>query len=130
VCRFWNENGSVKPEDDSRLAALVACIDRQRGRFEALRDASSFEAYLAATGGADEEMLTEPVLADVLERVLGFPTDAYVPQLGKGGLKPDFTPRDLIAHSFVLDAKSSDLDLGAHEPQIRRYAVVRAGKVD
>ena len=64
-------------------------------------------------------MLTEPVLAAILERVLGFPADEFVPQLGRSGLKPDFTPIDLVAHGFVLDAKSSLQDLGAHERQIR-----------
>ena len=56
-----------------------------------------------------------------MERLLGFPPDAYFPQLGRSGLKPDFTPHDLVAHRYVLDAKSSTQDLGAHEAQIRRY---------
>jgi hypothetical protein len=114
-------------EHDQRLVALAAAIDAQRGRFELLRGASSFDAYLAAPSAhADEETLTEPLLGAILERVLRFPVDAYVPQLGKGGLKPDFTPRDLIAHSFVFDAKASDQDLGTHEPQIRRYMTQRS----
>jgi hypothetical protein len=117
----------VKPGDDPRLKALAKILDGQKGRYELLRSVASFEAYLAGKGDrADEEILTEPVLALLLERVLDFPTDEYVPQLGKSGLKPDFTPRDLIAHSFVLDAKSSEQDLGAHEPQIRRYITQRS----
>ncbi|MEJ7715848.1 MAG: Eco57I restriction-modification methylase domain-containing protein [Thermoleophilaceae bacterium] len=57
-----------------------------------------------------------------------FPTDAYFPQLGRSGLKPDFTPHDLVAHRFVLDAKSSTQDLGAHEaadPPLHRPAPAR-----
>ncbi len=61
------------------------------------------------------------ILAALIERVLGFPPDAYFPQLGRSGLKPDFTPIDLVAHRFVLDAKSSTQELGAHERQIRAY---------
>ena len=53
--------------------------------------------------------------------MLGFPRGAYLEQLGKSGRKPDFTPDDLIAHPFVLDAKSSDEDLAKHEAQIRGY---------
>lgn len=117
----------ARKRNDDPVQRLAECLDRQQGRFELLRDAATFEAYLAArAAGADEETLTEPVLADLIERVLGFPVDGYVPQLGRGGLKPDFTPRDLIAHSFVFDAKSSDQDLAVHEPQIRRYMSQRS----
>ena len=42
--------------------------------------------------------------------------------MSKSGLKPDFTPVDLVAHRFVLDAKSSNIAvLDDHEPQIRSY---------
>jgi hypothetical protein len=106
---------------------LRTCLDAEAGRYKALRDGSDFESYLAAPAtSADEETLTEPALATILENVLGFPRDAYFPQLGKGGLKPDFTPIDLIAHSYVFDAKASDQLLAAHEPQIRRYMTQRS----
>ncbi len=113
---------------DQRVTELASILDSHTGRYERLRGVSDFGSYLAAPKGehADEESLTEPVLAALLERVLGFPTDAYFPQLGKGGLKPDFTPDDLIAHPFVLDAKASDQDLRSHEPQIRRYIAQRS----
>lgn len=87
-----------------------------------LRGARTFRDYVRAPGDrADEELLTEPILASIIERVLQFPTDAYFPQLAKAGQKPDFTPIDLVAHPFVLDAKSSGEELGRHEDQIRRY---------
>jgi hypothetical protein len=109
------------------LDALRACLDAQAGRYRELRGAKSFGNYLEIAGvRADEETLTEPVLQSIMERVLGFPPDAYVPQYGKGGLKPDITPFDLIAHSFVLDAKSSDERLDHHEDQIRRYMSQRS----
>lgn len=112
---------------DARLSALASVLDGQRGRYEQLRHVSDFGAYLNAKGAhADEETLTEPILAQILEKVLGFPGDEYVPQLGRSGLKPDFTPRDLIAHSFVLDAKSTDETLKAHIPQIRAYVEQRS----
>src|SRR5665811_1745788 len=88
------------------LAALREVLDRRPGLYRELADASDLGSYLA--NGArqdDEELLTEPILTEFLERVLGFPPDAYFPQLSKSGLKPDFTPMDLIAHPFVLDAK-------------------------
>ncbi|CAN5716698.1 hypothetical protein BH18ACT13_BH18ACT13_08090 [soil metagenome] len=113
----------VAPE----VKQLEGLLDSQMGRYKALRGVSSFGAYVgSSSSGADEETLTEPLLSGILEEVLGFPRDAYFPQLGKGGMKPDFTPIDLIAHPFVLDAKSSDENLGNHEPQIRRYMTQRS----
>ncbi len=101
---------------------LRTVLDRYKGRYRELNGARDLGMYLARERPReDEELLTEPILADVLERLLGFPADAYFPQLGRGGLKPDFTPHDLVAHRFVLDAKSSTQELGLHEPQIRRY---------
>src|SRR5437868_4469161 len=76
--------------------------------------------------GGGQEILVEPVLESILEAVLDFPRDGYFRQLRKGGIKPDFTPHDLIAHSFVLDAKSSNEKLAAHEPQIRKYMQQRS----
>jgi len=106
----------------AQIAALTALLDGQAGRYKRLNGAGSFRAYLeTARTREDEEMLTEPILADVLESLLGFPKDAYFSQLGHSGSKPDFTPIDLVAHRFVLDAKSSTQDLSAHEAQIRRY---------
>jgi len=82
---------------DPRLSALASILDAQSGRYDVLRHVHTFGEYLAASGDrADEETLTEPALAQILEKVLGFPQDQYVPQLGKSGLKPAFTPRDLI----------------------------------
>jgi hypothetical protein len=79
-----------KAADDPRLAALASVLDAQKGRYEQLRHASTFGAYRDAKGDrADEETLTEPVLVQILEKVLGFPGDEYVPQLGRSGLKPD-----------------------------------------
>jgi hypothetical protein len=101
---------------------LVALLDAQVGRYRSLNNATSFRAYLETPRTReDEELLTEPILAEILEQLLGFPKDAYFPQLGRSGLKPDFTPIDLVAHRFVLDAKSSTQDLEPHEAQIRKY---------
>lgn len=104
------------------LEALEDVLASYAGRYRELNGATDLGSYLAAERPReDEEMLTEPVLQDILEQVLGFPRDAYFPQRGRSGLKPDFTPVDLVAHRFVLDAKSSLQDLDAHEPQIRAY---------
>ena len=108
------------------LKALREVLDRRRGAYMELADAPDLGAYLElGPPRDDEELLTEPILADILEQVLGFPADAYFPQLGKSGLKPDFTPMDLIAHPYVLDAKSSRQRLHAHEKQIRSYITQR-----
>ena len=80
------------------VSRLRDVLDRSGRRYKEL-GASNLGAYL--TGAAkreDEELLTEPLLADLLEDLLGFPHDAYFPQLGRSGLKPDFTPHDLVAH--------------------------------
>jgi hypothetical protein len=117
----------VSTPSTDRLGALREVLDSQAARYAELRDAADLRAYLGASpGGADEELLTEPVLARILEQVLGFPPDGYFPQLQRGGQKPDFTPIDLIAHPFVLDSKSSSLDLAPHEHQIRRYMKERS----
>ena len=117
----------IPADRDRALEALRACLDAQAGRYKELRGAATFGAYVAVTGDrADEELLTEPVLQAIIERVLGFPTDSYFPQLGRSGLKPDFTPIDLIAHPFVLDAKATDQRLGSHEKQIRKYITQRS----
>ena len=105
-----------------RLSVLLSVLDRRPRAYRELADAADFGAYV--DNGArqdDEELLTEEILQEIIERVLGFPPDAYFPQLSKSGLKPDFTPMDLIAHPFVLDAKSSRHRLVDHEPQIRTY---------
>ena len=89
-----------------QLVAFGELLDAQAGRYGELNGARSLGEYLdSARTRDDEELLTEPVLAGLIERVLGFPADAYFPQLGRRGLKPDFTPIDLVAHPFVLDAK-------------------------
>jgi hypothetical protein len=115
------------PQSALRLEELRICVDARQGIFRELRRAPDLASYLETQGDrADEEILTEPLLAAILERVLGFPPDGYFPQLGRSGQKPDFTPIDLIAHSFVLDAKGSDENLAHHEPQIRRYVSQRS----
>ncbi|HMS73316.1 MAG TPA: hypothetical protein PKB03_09815 [Baekduia sp.] len=106
----------------TQLKALEAILDEQAGRYKELNGGANLAEFLGRPRTReDEELLTEPVLAAIIERVLGFPVDAYFPQLGRSGLKPDFTPIDLVAHRFVLDAKSSTQDLAAHERQIRAY---------
>jgi hypothetical protein len=122
----WTGHADVTKDERAKIDALRACLDGFAGRYQALRGVDSFEGYLASKGSADEEILTEPVLAALVERVLGFTAGAYFPQFGKGGLKPDLTPTDLIAHRFVLDAKSSDENLARHEAQIRRYISQRS----
>jgi len=107
---------------EQSLRELRDVLDRYRGRYAKLNGARDLGDYLDRTRPReDEELLTEPILADLLESVLGFPRDSYFPQLGRGGLKPDFTPHDLVAHRFVLDAKSSTQELDRHEGQIRAY---------
>lgn len=112
----------IEESTTSALKALCEVLDRRPRHYRELAGAADLGAYLA--NGArqdDEELLTEEILREVIERVLGFPPDAYFPQLSKSGLKPDFTPMDLIAHPFVLDAKSSRQRLADHESQIRTY---------
>ena len=110
------------PAIDSRALALSSLLDSHAGHYRELGESNDFAQYVAdGPSREDEEILTEPVLTEVLQSVLGFPVDAYFAQYGRGGLKPDLTPMDTVAHSFVLDAKSSLQDLAHHEPQIRSY---------
>lgn len=105
-----------------RVQALARVLDQYEGRYRELRGAASFGEYVSASAReADEELLTEPVLASILEGVLGFGKGDYFPQLGRGGIKPDFTPTDPVTHPFVLDAKGSGEPLSAHVGQICRY---------
>jgi hypothetical protein len=108
------------------VLALARALDQYAGRYRELRNAASFGEYLSTSGReADEEVLTEPVLASILEGVLGFGKGDYFSQRGRGGLKPDFTPTDPVTHPFVLDAKGSGESLSAHVAQIRRYVEQR-----
>ena len=85
----------------TQLQALEAILDEQAGRYKELNGAANLAEFLGRPRTReDEEVLTEPVLAAIMERVLGFQVDAYFPQLGRSGLKPDFTPIDLVAHRF------------------------------
>lgn len=62
-----------------QIAAIAALLDGHAGRYKSLNGAGSFRAYLeTARPREDEELLTEPLLADILESLLGFPQDAYV----------------------------------------------------
>ena len=107
---------------ERRLAALERAVNEYAPAFRKLGDATDLASYLASKGnGGDEEQLTEPVLRSVIEYVLGFPKGRYLEQLRNAGRKPDFTPEDLIAHPFVLDAKATDENLLRHETQIRGY---------
>ena len=112
------KRNSPVPDEILRLARV---LDQYDGRYRELRGAQNFGAYLRTSGSADEELLTEPLLASILEDVLGYGKGDYFPQLGKSGLKPDFTPTDLVTHPFVFDAKGTGESLSAHVAQIRRY---------
>lgn len=118
---------TLAKEQGRLLDQLRTVLDGQRKRYKELAGAADFEAYLAnKPDREDEEMLVEPVLEDLMEIVLGFPKDGYFAQFSRGGLKPDLTPMDPIAHPFVLDAKSSlQTKLDAHEKQIRDYVKQR-----
>ncbi|MGH3111407.1 MAG: N-6 DNA methylase, partial [Gaiellaceae bacterium] len=102
-------------------------LDQYQGRYHELRGVPDFGEYVSSSQrAADEETLTEPMLASILEDVLGFGKGDYFPQLGKSGLKPDFTPTDLVTHRFVMDAKGTSESLSAHVAQISRYVDQRA----
>ncbi len=117
----------VKAALPTGVSALAGVLDQYEGRYRELRGVATFGEYVRSTGKiADEETLTEPLLASLLEDVLGFGKGDYFPQRGKSGLKPDFTPTDLVTHRFVLDAKGSSESLSAHVLQIRRYVDQRA----
>lgn len=78
-----------------QIPALEAIVDERAGLYRSLNSGRNLSEYLARDRPReDEELLTEPLLRDLIERVLGFPVDAYFPQLGRSGVKPDFTPVD------------------------------------
>ena len=114
-------------QDQRLLDRLRSVLNGQRRRYRELAGATDFADYLSRKPERqDEEILVEPVLQELMEEMLGFPKDGYFAQFSRGGLKPDLTPMDPIAHSFVLDAKSSlQTKLGSHERQIREYVVQR-----
>ncbi|MGI9112194.1 MAG: HsdM family class I SAM-dependent methyltransferase [Gaiellaceae bacterium] len=115
--------GPLLPE----LERLRAVLDAFAGRYEEEKGASSFGEYASTpTTRADEETLTEQVLQEILESVLDYGKGDYVPQRNKSGLKPDFTPYDLVAHSFVFDAKGSGENLATHVGQIKGYVDQRS----
>lgn len=63
------------------LAALRDLLDQRPRIYRELAGADDLGSYLA--NGArqdDEELLTEQILTEILERLLGFPPDAYFPR--------------------------------------------------
>lgn len=55
------------------VSALARVLDQYDGRYRELRAAANFGEYMTSTRkAADEEMLTEPLLASLIEDVLGF----------------------------------------------------------
>lgn len=114
-------------DDRELLERLRAVLDAHAAQYKELSGAANFSQYLDEPPDRDdEELLTEPILQGLVERVLDFPTGGYFRQFGRSGLKPDLTPMDMIAHPFVFDAKSSLQKLPPHEAQIRKYMDQRA----
>jgi len=71
------------------LERLRAVLDGQRRRYEELAGAESFGDYLKRKPEReDEEVLVEPVLQDLMEALLRFPSDGWFAQFSRGGLKP------------------------------------------
>lgn len=61
----------LTPDQRRLIDRLAAVLEAYRGRYAELGGTRRFDAYLAGTARReDEELLTEPVLADLLEQVL------------------------------------------------------------
>jgi hypothetical protein len=66
---------------DPRLEALERSVEDYAPVFKKLRGSVGLADYLSAKGDrADEEILTEPILRSLIERVLGFPKGRYLEQ--------------------------------------------------
>jgi len=103
----------------SRLQALAQKPVEWGGRER------SWAAHTQRGGAADEEQLVQPVIFPALARqLLGFTVgiDLAAERGGASGV-PDFTPADLLTHSFVFETKGSSegIDLRGHEAQVRGY---------
>ena len=59
-------------KEDAQLEAIRAVLDRRPNLYRQLGRSSDYGEYLTSTHADDEEILTEPVLADLLQAVLGF----------------------------------------------------------
>lgn len=86
----------MKPEQAELLETLERLLDAREALYRSLSGgrAKDLGTYLAdrERRAEDQENLTEPVLQAILEQLLDFPPDGYVPQLTRDYLKPDFTP--------------------------------------
>ncbi len=107
------------------IQKVINILDRYTKLYKEISQ-NKFETYeeYIRVGFADEEELIKPKLwLDFLHEILGFPKQEYIPEHPeKTGLTPDFTPRDLRAHPFIFEIKSSDCaDLTIHRAKIQEY---------
>ena len=94
---------------------LAALLDEQAGRYRSLNGARHLGEYLARTAptrGRGAPDRADPGARSSSECSASRPTPTSRSSAAVG-LKPDFTPIDLVAHRFVLDAKSSTAAISA-----------------
>jgi hypothetical protein len=84
------------------LRALQRAIDDYQPVFEKLREARTLSEYVARRGErADEEILTEPILRAIIERVLGFPKGRYLEVL---------LPKDVAAFNAFVASRGHEVE--------------------
>ena len=118
-------NPFPKDEAERIIAKTVAVLDRYSKLYSQLSHGrfTDYASYMASDGFADEDEFVKPKLfTDFLKEVLGFPSDAFVPEHARPSGIADFQPTDTLRHRFFFEIKGSDShDLTSHESQLRQY---------
>ncbi len=103
----------------------ITILNRYSKLYTAISDGKfeRYEEYIRVGFGDEDELIKPKLWLDFMHEILGFPKDEYIPEHPeKSGLTPDFTPRDLRAHSFVFEIKSSNCaELSLHYSQLQDY---------
>ncbi len=118
-------NPFPKGEAEALVGKLVEILDRYAKLYSQLSHGmfADYASYMGSGGFPDEDEFIKPkIFIDFLKEVLGFPTDAFLPEHARPTGVPDFQPADTLLHPFFFEVKGSDSrDLTVHESQMRRY---------
>ncbi len=118
-------NPFPKDEAERIIGKTVTILDRYSKLYSQLSHGrfTDYPSYMASDGFPDEDEFVKPKLfTDFLKEVLGFPTDAFVPEHSRPSGIADFQPTDTLRHSFFFEIKGSDShDLTSHELQMHQY---------
>ncbi len=93
----------------------------------------SWRAHVAGGGYVDEERLVQPVVFPrFAQELLRFGPADLAAEVNDGAGKPDFTPADLVTHSFVFETKGTrdGAALTGYDDQVHGYLTRGRNRID